>query len=281
MALDNEKLREFTRKVLECSQDGEDAHGADIHDWAVEAGLLIAHPITQPCDPDHCRCAEFGIFEDSVCFRMAPELQESPMRSDEGTVALPYAPDVGRTHYDGCWKDRGHHNCAVLHIATLTAEVERVRGERDGWERRTKYLGSVVSRAWIVLRGWWHYETEERDDEPFVEALERAVAADRAHDAYSLAEAQKWRDATATARADALKEVREECETELLRVENFVEGYGIIDTVILEEVLALLDAKMRGDATAPAAPAASPSRPAGAPAGAGESHPTARSPADG
>ena len=168
------------------------------------------------------------------------------------------------------------------YIATLTAEVERVRGERDGWERRTKYLGSVVSRAWIVLRGWWHYETEERDDEPFVEALERAVAADRAHDAYSLAEAQKWRDATATARADALIEVREEVGG-LLRVENFVEGYGIVDTVILEELTEALDAldATRGETTDPAAPAASPSHSAGAPAGAGESHPAARSPADG
>lgn len=170
----------------------------------------------------------------------------------------------------------------LARIATLTAEVERVRGERDGWERRTKYLGSVVSRAWIVLRGWWHYETEERDDEPFVEALERAVAADRAHDAYSLAEAQKWRDATATARADALIEVREEVGG-LLRVENFVEGYGIVDTVILEELTEALDAldATRGETTDPAAPAASPSHSAGAPAGAGESHPAARSPADG
>lgn len=187
------------------------------------------------------------------------------------------------THYEGCWKERGHHNCAVLHIATLTAEVERLQRQSDGWERRVKHLGSVVLRAWVVLRGWWHYGTEERDDEPFAEALERAVAAAKAHDAYALAEAQKWRDATATARSDALREVREG----VLRLPAFWRHSPTEATapqhleVVLDHVLALLDAKMRGDVTAPTAPAASPSRPAGAPAAAGESHPAAHSPADG
>lgn len=27
--------------------------------------------------------------------------------------------DAGRTHYDGCWKDRGHHNCAIDYIARI------------------------------------------------------------------------------------------------------------------------------------------------------------------
>lgn len=33
-------------------------------------------------------------------------------------------PTDGRTHYDGCWHDRRHHDCAVR-------EIERLRRERD------------------------------------------------------------------------------------------------------------------------------------------------------
>lgn len=32
-------------------------------------------------------------------------------------------PTDGRTHYDGCWHDRRHHDCAVR-------EIERLRRER-------------------------------------------------------------------------------------------------------------------------------------------------------
>jgi len=40
-------------------------------------------------------------------------------------------PTDGRTHYDGCWHDRRHHDCAVR-------EIERLRRERD--ELRTDAL---------------------------------------------------------------------------------------------------------------------------------------------
>lgn len=102
------------------------------------------------------------------------------MRSDEGTVALPYAPDVGRTHYDGCWKDRGHHNCAVLHIATLTAEVERVKGENAT-------MREAASRIWPMT---WNdkpmHEWDQGDIANYVAGF--------------------WRHQHATARADALRE---------------------------------------------------------------------------
>lgn len=32
---------------------------------------------------------------------------------------LPYPPDQGKTHYEGCWQNRGHHNCAVVEISRL------------------------------------------------------------------------------------------------------------------------------------------------------------------
>lgn len=35
-------------------------------------------------------------------------------------MSYPYPDDKGKTHYPECWRERGHHNCAV-------AEVERLR----------------------------------------------------------------------------------------------------------------------------------------------------------
>lgn len=31
--------------------------------------------------------------------------------------------DAGQTHYDGCWKARGHHNCARNRIRVLEAQI--------------------------------------------------------------------------------------------------------------------------------------------------------------
>lgn len=36
-------------------------------------------------------------------------------------MQLPYPENRGRTHWDDCWRERGHHNCAIR-------EVERSRG---------------------------------------------------------------------------------------------------------------------------------------------------------
>lgn len=36
----------------------------------------------------------------------------------------PYTEDPGKTHYHGCWRDRGHHNCAVHEILRLRNEVK-------------------------------------------------------------------------------------------------------------------------------------------------------------
>lgn len=47
---------------------------------------------------------------------------------------MPYPTNPGGTHYEGCWQDRRHHNCAVAlarrqenEIAALRAENERLR----------------------------------------------------------------------------------------------------------------------------------------------------------
>jgi len=44
---------------------------------------------------------------------------------------LPERPHDGRTHFDGCWAERGHHNCAVEHIRRLTADVRAMWQERE------------------------------------------------------------------------------------------------------------------------------------------------------
>lgn len=80
------------------------------------------------------------------------------------------------------------------YIAAARAEVETLTRDRDGWERRTKEIGSVVIRAWALLRDWWQYAQLEEREEPFVDALTRALAADAEHDAYALAEIRRWRD---------------------------------------------------------------------------------------
>ncbi len=92
--------------------------------------------------------------------------------------------------------DKAHkHNKELLDaLAAARAEVETLTRDRDGWERRTKELGSVVIRAWALLRDWWQYAQLEEREEPFVDALTRALAADAEHDAYALAEIRRWRD---------------------------------------------------------------------------------------
>jgi hypothetical protein len=37
----------------------------------------------------------------------------------------------GRTHYEGCWAERGHHDCANLRIAALEAQLKQAK---DGWD---------------------------------------------------------------------------------------------------------------------------------------------------
>jgi len=41
----------------------------------------------------------------------------------------PYPEDKGKTHYDGCWKERGHHNCAVSRIAELERQLETISND--------------------------------------------------------------------------------------------------------------------------------------------------------
>ena len=39
----------------------------------------------------------------------------------------PHPTNPGQTHWNGCWKDRGHHNCAVAYAMRLEAAIRKHR----------------------------------------------------------------------------------------------------------------------------------------------------------
>lgn len=44
---------------------------------------------------------------------------------------LPYGDVSGQTHWDGCWRARGHHNCAVREIERLRAAPREPGGFKE------------------------------------------------------------------------------------------------------------------------------------------------------
>lgn len=36
---------------------------------------------------------------------------------------FPYPINDGTTHFEGCWKTRGHHNCAVAKVIELSDQI--------------------------------------------------------------------------------------------------------------------------------------------------------------
>ena len=74
---------------------------------------------------------------------------------------FPYPDDRGQTHSPGCWKWRGHHNCAVARVRELEArlaeatEVIRFYAADENWLRNgpldgdsTKFTGGPA-RAFL------------------------------------------------------------------------------------------------------------------------------------
>jgi hypothetical protein len=69
-------------------------------------------------------------------------------------IDLPYPTDDGRTHYEGCWRDRGHHNCAAEMVERLRASNERLRAERDEARAEVERLRAARDADLAFLRGW-------------------------------------------------------------------------------------------------------------------------------
>lgn len=61
-----ERLRPFARygaKVIEAHRDEiGDIDGGSLQEMAIECGLLHEVEVTEPCDPESCRCAEWDDF---------------------------------------------------------------------------------------------------------------------------------------------------------------------------------------------------------------------------
>lgn len=64
----------FARKVVIQSQEDYSFDGFDVHRWAVEAGVLKPHPVSEPCG-ESCLCAESGTFP-VTCYRFDRVLRE-------------------------------------------------------------------------------------------------------------------------------------------------------------------------------------------------------------
>lgn len=78
-------------------------------------------------------------------------------------MAFPYPPDTGRTHWDDCWRERGHHNCAVARVERLEAERDALREQVDEWDgvrEHVRFLADATEANSVV-------EAYERDGVDF------------------------------------------------------------------------------------------------------------------
>ena len=50
---------------------------------------------------------------------------EAALRVDSFKKDRPKLLENSVTHYEGCWQDRGHHNCAIARVQELEARVEQ------------------------------------------------------------------------------------------------------------------------------------------------------------
>lgn len=54
-------------------------------------------------------------------------MRRHPGAPSMSVSVLPYPKDRGGTHWDGCWREPRHHNCAVLEIDRLRAALAQRR----------------------------------------------------------------------------------------------------------------------------------------------------------
>lgn len=113
-----------------------------------------------------------------VCFESHPASRPCPPVVTALTEDRPYPENPGATHYDGCWRDRGHHNCAVALLAEQSALLALYSGGRagtvpEGWLAppfdtpalaRSFLIGGDALVAYVHADGAWRV----RDDGPVI-----------------------------------------------------------------------------------------------------------------
>ena len=92
----------------------------------------LVNPLQREFAPPALETNEHGVMEDKSqdADWLRARFFEQSIEIERLTelLALPYPPNNGKTHWEGCWKDRGHHNCAMKEIeqqAQQIAELEK------------------------------------------------------------------------------------------------------------------------------------------------------------
>ena len=85
----------------------------------------------------------------------------------------------GRTHWEGCYKEYGHKDCAIAQIERLTAEVARLKHRENylfDYSQQNTELQARVDELESALRGYVKATTgQESATVTFPMALEGEV----------------------------------------------------------------------------------------------------------
>jgi chromosome segregation ATPase len=161
-------------------------------------------------------------------------------------AVTPPIPD-GRTHHAECWRDRGHHDCALARIEELTRDLRHQTRRADKWASRAK-RNTVSNRALVVaLR-----ETQaiadrvrtaelERDEaRAAVDAMAQQLAAATAKGARATSESE-WRQGLANLASAAGELEAPGCYRAAMDTHDALESY--IESLEHERDAALADAE--------------------------------------
>lgn len=86
------------------------------------------------------------------------------------TTDYPYKPNPGQTHFEGCWKTQGHHNCAVAEVRRLQElkteawieDIEKARGQRDEARVENVKLKALLRRATDAIQPTCNWSDKDR-----------------------------------------------------------------------------------------------------------------------
>lgn len=74
-------------------------------------------------------------------------------------LVMPYAWDSGQTHYDGCYRAKGHHNCAVARVDKLESVIRALA--EDAFQNEIIDTGDLENK---IGPGKEYYDKEDYID---------------------------------------------------------------------------------------------------------------------